>query len=191
MASHKVNGVNVDITGEDAQRLADAGENVWSFPEEGGTEKVPPNSPPVQPPQSRPVEPVNTDEIISGAPYEHRGAIASLDVVTTGIADPNAIPDPSDIGPVEVSVKVSPKAKQNKDIEIEIDQDDVGSSIIRVVSKSASWASSHISSDSGTDSNGDGDDDGDSDAPSSAKMKNRRDVHIGRNINSEVNAGLG
>ncbi len=191
MAIYKVNGTNVDISDEDAQKLADAGENVWGFPEEGGTAKVPPNSPPVKPPQGRPVEPVSTDEIISGAPYEHRGARASLDVVTTGVADPNAIPDPSDSGPVEVSVKVRPKAKQNKDIEIEIDEDDAGSSIIRVVSKSASGASSHISSDSGTDSSGDGDDDGDSDAPTAAEMKNRRDVHIGRNINSEVNAGLG
>ena len=138
-----------------------------------------------------PPEPVSTDEIISGAPYEHRAASVSLDVVTTGVADPNAIPDPSDIGPVEVSVKVRPKAKRNKDIEIEVDEDDAGSSIIRVVSKSASGASSHISSDSDTDNNGDGDDDGDSDAPTSAEMKNRRDVHIGRNINSEVNAGLG
>lgn len=39
-----------------------------------------------------PPEPVSADEIISGAPYEHRGASASLDVVTTGVADPNSIP---------------------------------------------------------------------------------------------------
>ena len=31
VAIYKVNGVNVDITGEDAQKLADAGENVWGF----------------------------------------------------------------------------------------------------------------------------------------------------------------
>lgn len=183
MAIYKVNGVNVDISDEDAQKFADAGENVWGFPDEGGTAKIPPSSPPT---------PISHDEIISGAPYEHRGASASLDVVTTGVADPNAIPDPSNAGPVEVSVKVKPKAKRNKDIEIEIDEDDLGTSIVKVVARYAGEAYSYISSDSDTDNNADGDDgDDDRDAPTSTEMKNRRDVHIGRNINSEVNAGLG
>ena len=135
-----------------------------------------------------PPEPVSDDEIISGAPYEHRSASASLDVVTTGVADPNAIPDPSDARPVEVSVKVRPKAKQNKDIEIEIDEDDAGTLIIKTVSNTVGAASDLISGENEDDDDRDG---GDSGAPTSTEMKNRQDVHIGRNINSEVNAGLG
>lgn len=92
-----------------------------------------------------------------------------------------------------MSIKVKPKVKRNKDIEIEIDEDDAGVLIIKAVSNTVGTVSDLISGENerDTDNNEDAGDSSDSRAPTSTEMKNRHAVHVGRNINSELNAGLG